>query len=325
MPADFASAFDENLYSFEQVDTSLPSELLFYDGDNRLLGVRRYTDRESLEVSPRAYLLHALSPTPLAHLSESGFVTASGRDVTLLVGYNDDEDFTPPLLFTASHKALSASSPMGASEEWRTIAAGECDEVALCVAEGARVVAVVTFADGSSNVVDTHIAERKGVLLFGLSADSLLSHPLLPEGAESFDLSIDIDSARCLTLHYRLATAEREAVRLAWVTSYGTIGYHTFPPAAERRLCTTREECHTPTESPAARVAWWEEMTLHSGVLPLREGDRLADIVTSPRLWRVVDGSLLPLTLLDHSVEFAEGGTKSVSLTLRPASTVVCY
>lgn len=313
-PADFASAFDKNLFCFDEVEASHPVELHFYDCEDNLLGVRRYVGQESVATSPQAFLLAQLNPEPVPLAEGCEFVIPSGRIAKLSVGYNGDTERTPEVLFTDSHNSLGINLPLGDGEEWRTISAGECDEIAFCVSATTTLSASAHFSDGTVVSLGIRTIKYKGVVLLGINANSILSHASAPQGATEFDVVVRLRDELCCRVHYRVVPPEEWGVRLAWLSADGSVRYHTFPRPLSKRLHTLP----TTTNGSVVRMESWEELSLDSGVLPIRDAQRLAEIATSPRIWRVMPEGFVPQTIHSHSAEWGGGQPARVSLTICP-------
>lgn len=319
-PADYASAYDDNLFCFEGVDAESVSHLTLLDGADTPLGERRYRGQSSLTLSPKAYLLAQLAPEPLPIASRLYFTSPSGRDASIKVGYNSGEEFSPTVLFTASHYPLSSRTPMCDGEEWRDIALGEQDEIALCVDEGTVVSAVLTSEGSATIPLALYTVPRSGVVLFCVNAEAAIARLGSVEGVEAFTISIAISSTTITKVHYRLVEAPGEGVRMAWLSERGYICYHTFPrPTSVELHCSrTLHEGSEATTVPLTKS--WQELSLDSGVLSNGEAQRLSEIISSPCLWRYVNGSYEPQRVVSHKVARVGYNPQRVCLTIRPAA-----
>lgn len=318
-PADFASAYEENPFSFSDVDPTTPTEVSFCDAEGEVVGVRRYLGRESIDSSPCVFAQSQLAPAPIVGFGECGFVRPSGRDASLVVRYNDDEDSTSAILFTAARHNQSTNMPMGDNEQWRSIASGESDEVAFCLAQGCRIEARLLCDDTFVAMLAVYTTSSKGVLLFVVDADNIISRLSRFESASQFYLSFFINGWERARIHYKLRPSFAEDVRLAWLSSDGYIAYHTFPRPTEHHLHTQRTLLDSPEGSTVGSVESWEEIELHSGVLCSSEVTQLADMLSATHLWRIKDGDYEPHVILSHEAQLGGEGVKGVNLTLRPA------
>lgn len=316
-PADFASAMEENYFSFEEVEPSEHSEVIFYDESDNVVAVRRFVGCECINTSPKAFLLHRLAPEPV--VEGCGFMKPVARDASLSVEYDYGNEITPLILFTAAHQAYAANSAMGAKEQWRTIAPAERDEIGFCVMPQTTVEAYFS-ADGEVfTLLESFTPDFKGVLLFVLSTEDLVARSLLAEGTKEFMVRFTINRKRCTTLHYRLADVHPTDVRLAWLNKQGGVSYHTFHAPVQQRLRTHSIECETPNGSVVMEKQSWVESRLDSGELSEGEAHILAELLTSPRLWRVGAEGCEPQIILSSEGTMAAGKLRRVSLTIRPA------
>lgn len=320
-PADYSSAFDKNnLYCFDCGDATAPTEITFYDGDGVVIGARRYAPSEKIAASPESFLRRLLNPHPHTNVPGCRIFHAPDREVAIAVGYNDNANRTPLVHYTASLAPLALHAVMGGDEQWRSIAAGEWDEVAFRVENGEKMTAVCHFPDGiGDRTLVTNTAQASGLHILSVDADvALVSKPT----AESFDVVLSVGGVEIATLHYEVAAAAPKGVRIAWLNSEGYISYHTFRTVLAERLQAVRSEYETASGTLTLAVESWREMTLRSDFLSSDKEEWLSELAASPKVWRIDSRRAVPQSITSHSVVFAGDGARSVELTLRPARKV---
>lgn len=322
-PADYASAYDQNnQFCFEGVDPAVPTEIVFYDGKGVVLGGRRYAQREKITTSPQSFLQRMLSPHPYT-LRGCQIFRAEDRSVALSVGYNDGANRSPVVHFTAAQGRVPSPTALGGFEQCRTLSAGECDEVIFKLPNGARLSAECRFeSEGSGRVLCEKSITTSDLYAVVVDADEILA---LCPSADSFDFVVTMSGSVIGRIHYEVVPAVAGSVRLAWLNTDGFISYHTFRGTSSERLVTSRSECQTQGGTQTLSVESWHERTIRSGYLSAEGVERLAGIVTSPRVWRVTADGVEPQTLLSHTISTLGSGARQVELTLRPASKLVRY
>lgn len=316
IPADFASAYDDNYFVFEEVDASTPTEVAFLDAEGERLGARRYASRESIQTSPRSLLERLLEPRPVV---EGGcrFLFGADRQTALAVEFDGGAQSSPLVHFTAAHTPTPLHSVMGGSEQYRTLSAGEHDEVAFRAAVGDSLVAMVMMDGAVPTFLCGATARQSGVHVLIVDADEILERT--GQKPESFDVSITIGGVRVATIHYRLRSVAKGAVRLAWLNREGYISYHTFPaPLSERVVC-ARSECETPYGTLILGGASWREKTLGSGFLSAEQAEQLVGLVTSPRVWLLEGEVAKPQTIISHTMQLCGEGGRTLRLEVRDA------
>ncbi len=324
-PADFSSAYNDNHFSFEGADPTVATELVFRTKEGAEIGVRRYVGRESIDSSPRALLMSGLTPEPLGVVEECGFLRPEGRDMTLSVGYDGGLSTSPEVCFVASLCDQQPDAIMGEPTQRRSIAPGECDEVAFCLTEGAEIEATLVVDEIAQNSLGSYSASEKGVVVFAVSADAILSELRSAESATAFEIRFAIDGRECASVHYSLREPHSEDVRLAWLAPDGAIAYHTFPSPQSVKLQTERTLYRSPSGSVTAGVEHWQESVLDSGVLSSADAQRLGEMLSSAHLWRITEEGAEPQIILSHQAEVGGRGVRRVTLTLRPAATTKHY
>lgn len=300
-PQNFSSIFAPNIYTFEEVEPTISSEIKFFVGGGRPLSARRFAGSTTIATSPESLLRRTINPLPLAPGDQCELVCPEGRSVAIYATY--DGKTTPLLHFTASHKQLSEGEVMGGSTQQRQIARGEADEVALVAGEGSRVKVVAHLSDGSQATLLSESLLITGVWVARIVADDVLSRAIEPEEVEWFRLVVSVDGEDVATLHYTLAQRPRSAVRLAWLNADGYIDYHTFSSATDLRTLSSRSECKLPSGTTSLMVEGWQELCVESGYLPRVQLERLGGVAYSPRVWLVeADGSLTPHRVVANEV-----------------------
>ncbi len=318
-PADFASAHADNLFSFVDVDALSPQELIFYDANGDMVTARRYVGYESIDTSPKSILLRMLSPEPLADIAQCKFLHPEGRDALLSVEYDGGEGLTPEILFTSSHHDHTANSIMGDMEQWRTIASGEYDEVAFCLAEGATIT-VNLYADGRSQLLCGFTATTKGVVLLALSADDIISRMALFTDSSTFELRFVIGDRICAVIHYRLRSPHPSDVRLAWLNREGGISYHTFR-LAQKSLHRSSRECASSSGDAVVSAESWTERNVESEVLSIAQTDQLSEVLSSAKLWICRSEGFEPQILLSSQLILVGEGARRINLSVRSAKS----
>lgn len=300
-PPNFSSIFAPNIYSFEEVEPAISTEIKFFVAGGRPLGARRFAGRTTISTSPEALLRRTINPEPIAHSNKCELLRPDGRSVAIYATYGAET--TPLRYFTASHKLLAAGEVMGGSSQQRLLARGEADEVALVANEGSRVKLVAHLSDGSQATLLSESLPIDGVWVARVVADDVVSRAIEPEAVEWFRLVVSVDGAEASTLHYTLAQHPRSAVRLAWLNADGFIDYHTFSAPIEQQICSSRSECRLPSGTTSLAVEGWHELSVQSGHLPRAQLDRVGGIACSPRVWLVgSDGALTPLRVVSSQL-----------------------
>lgn len=320
-PADYSSAYDDNYFCFEEVDVAAPTEMTFINEDSSTVGVKRYAPSEPLLASPRSLLQRLIAPTP--YLSDKcGCLAPSNRVAAIAVAFNDGAESSPVVHFTASHTATPEGAVMGERVQSRTIAAGECDELAFRASQGDKLIVTCQF-EGSvtPHIIYVGDVATEGINLFVVSCNSILSRSQTPTSVTAFKLTFTLAGESLAVLNYRVVSATKGATRLAWLNRDGYISYHTFRTPAEERVMTSRSECQTPSGTLTLGVESWRESTLRSGFIPAKEMEVLAGLVSSPRIWKITDGAFEPQTLLSHTTITGGSGAQTMEVTIRPSKT----
>lgn len=320
-PTNNSPALDDNIFRFEEVDKTTPQEVEYRLADGTLLGIKRYIGRSTIDSSPKCYISRLLDPRPLVPTTTS-LLSTSGRQLSLYAAWDGGRQVSPTVKFLHTDKRILPPAVLGNKEQWRVIAAGESDEIALMLLSVGSVVVNVRLPSGEVFMILRSSAAADRLLVVGFDVDEMLDL-ILDAGAEMphrFDLEIVYAQIPLATIHYRLVERSEEGVRLAWLASDGAIHYHTFNLKGGEMIRTNRSESHTLEGTSTLSLEAWSELSLTSGRLSQGEFEAVADVVTSPKVWRITSEGPRLQQLLSHNLAIAGEGRGRVDVTLRDAA-----
>jgi hypothetical protein len=276
-----------------------------------------------VDVAP--YVRRLFAPTPMCG-HPPGLHEATGRVVRCGIEVAGRVSPTVPLCLGTDDAPVDTI--LSAAPARVAIRPGERDELSV-VTGGGGVTATFVFPEGAGSrvhylpaaegmatmVVSPEDAAKQFAALTGRPAAELRQFAVeltLTGAAAGGDSgatdpgSAAIDSGRRnLRRDYLLEPTLREGVRLAWVNRFGAVDYHTFPAATERRVAGSRlrilSEGGYRTVATAAAVS----ETLVGEPCDAATAQWLAEIHSSPAVWRV-----------GYAADIGEGGLESAAAGL---------
>lgn len=314
-PENYSSVFSDNVCRFGQVDPDEPFEVTIVDDVIGVLGAKRFVGSEEVGCVLGNYLHRRLDPHPLI-LDRSAFMEAEGRNVRVTAQWGESQK-SPKMTFTLSHDKLSFGDVIGGPKQHRYISPGEMDEVIFVVGREDNISTKLSLSTGECTNIYTKTNLKDGLWAWVVCADEIISRSARPDELESFQMVISIGTMEIVSVTYTLVPPQSGAVRVAWLGSSGQIYYHNFPREMRREVEYSSVEAELATGTTILSKSGWEVTRLDSGVVSKEVMDRLAGIATSPRVWVIEDGEVIPVVLLSAKTT-TSGGGRGVSLSLRP-------
>lgn len=328
LPLDFAPAYGESSFCFEELSADQPTEVAFWLGgeESQLLGIKRYVGAETIAASPANLLRRAFNPQPLM-VNGCAFVYPEERNKQLVVKWGDNfEHSSTPITYVASKYHLAPETLAHTGSLERVIANNEYDEVAFVAPAQTQMSMKLSFSVGSTLSLNLNSGSKAGLWVLCLNFGWIFGR--LPDHNKLETMTLEIKLAgECIgVVNYRVAQKNNGALRLAWLTPYGTINYHTFPVVMERRTAAEREAIDFQVQPRLVGVNGAQEIRLRSGTLPAQQMQQLAELVSSPAVW-IVDDSRGCEQVEVVSAEMVEAGPGASDLTMvvRPLATKIVW
>lgn len=189
----------------------------------------------------------------------------------------------------------------------RIIPAGAGEEISITMPEFGSVAAAVTVRSGDRTEFHRYEASSAGLFLFRLDLKDF------PDAEE-----VTLDFGTMGTIHYTVVPARSESCRLAWRSSIGSVEHYTFPVVREVRLRTEKNRAEN-RRGYVARIGGQERLTrIESAYEAPGVLAALAEITSSPAVWRVTDGGCIPVDVTTEEATLRRlGELCSLSLEIR--------
>lgn len=299
VPAEYASAFGELLYTVEGVGGE-PFDAEIMDVDSgETLGVKRYSGMDAVELNAALYVRSALAPQP-AMSQRTGLWPVAGRGVMAAVRVG--EEVSPGRFFTAATCGIAPMQPLSLLPSEREIGFGEADEMGFLLPAGNYSVSVaVAEPNGDAVMPAIHcIVTKEGMFALRIDMEEVAQwHEGRGVGlceCNGVVVTLLAGEEAVFTCRYAVKRYAAEVVRLCWLNSLGGFDCFTFPAVSEgvegevKRILSA--------DGPKTVAAGLDRlMEIGSGYLPAGVMRALSEILTSPLVWRVCGGELTPVVV----------------------------
>ena len=227
IPQQYAPLGAEAIYAVEN-PAGGDLDIRIADEKGATLGALRFAAAATARFDAAPALRRALRFIPLVGNTEFYAAVTAGAAGTLPEG---TEATAPARTFLPGREAAEAPALLTTLPRRRIIPEGACEELTLLTAGDAE--AVVTARTADSLTAESYSVRTSGPLLFRIDTRDF-------PGAET----LSIDFGEIGTVEYTVVPAVREAVRLAWRSSAGSVEHYSFPVVREvtkstqkRRAC----------------------------------------------------------------------------------------
>ena len=182
-----------------------------------------------------------------------------------------------PIRLSVNSQEQMAPSLVSTMPLKRTIAYGERDEL-LLIAHTNDNLAIVIKSD-TGEELSLHHTTSTGAAILSLSTEDF------DNDIRSLYVEISCNEHSVSLLHYNVVSAHKSDVRLAWISSRGSIERYTFPVTANRQRKAEKQTIRTRDGVGVVSSSTERRQTLVSRFEPRDTIDALADIISATRVW----------------------------------------
>lgn len=194
-----------------------------------------------------------------------------------LYAIRSEESLSEPLRITVNRRVQSTPTLVTSMPHNRTISLGERDELLLLACPDDHIEAIITGDTGEE--ITLGYTTSTGATILSISTEDFASN------IGTLDVEIVCNGEKFATLHYRMVRSGRKAMRVAWISSEGSIERYTFPVTAQRQQ---KSEKRTVAMAEGQRVvSTTTEQTevLLSRYEPRLTIEALAEIISATKVW----------------------------------------
>lgn len=319
-PSNFSSAFCSNNYTFSGVNINqiVNISVMKSSAPNVILGTKRFKGETSFDVNVTNYIRRELNPKPKAQQT-TGFFFDDGRNVSVQLRWGASvNNLSQITTFVSAHENLQTATLLSLWNEKRTIAKGEFDEVSFTISNGDRVRAQIVVKDGRNTTKNIYLTSTKlGVLSLLINVDNLLLSSPNPSTAEEIIAKIYINENLIGTVNYEIISHSNSAVRLCWLNSLGVIDFHTFDVVGQERIVCDKKRIQESQGFRTVSANTSREIDLVTACLPKKQTDVLAEIISSTRVWRVINNNFQKIDVVTDSAKIYGIELKPLNITIR--------
>ncbi len=310
IPDQYASMRGELVYAFSGAAGPDAVLQLHDERSGQLLGSKALYGATQGQLNLGPLVRSHFDPVPST--GSSGFYPGISR--TIRAYATVDGVASAVRTFTAADRTLTPPEVATTLPLHRLIAYGESEEITCCLPVAYRIeVAGNTMMRPVS--YDYTPADAVGELsVFRLDTTDL------PAETTHFTVRIVADDREVTRIEYTLTPHCAGGYRLAWLSRAGSIEHYTFPVVRRRTIQVTKESFEGIAGGRRDGVIVCEEqVTLRSAYEPAAVIAALAEIVASPRVWRV-EGELYEEVAVRPAEQTVQqyGSLRCVELTIVP-------
>lgn len=292
----------EYALSTEAADTL---DIHIVTADDELLGAKRFATVTQTSFDAAPYLRRAICFQPTT--GSTGFYPAQERTITAVVeaaGRSGAQAAAAGRTFLPTCVAVTGPALLSSMPRQRLISDGECDELTLWC-EGA--ISVMVTAQGDQSLVgQNYNSSSPGLHLFRLNTQDF-------PGAHT----IRVDAGACGEVVYTVISC-RSGCRVAWRSASGSIEHYTFPKHLTTCIGVAKQRACGPQGRIAVAIIPDRRTTLESAYETTEMLERISEIIASPQVWRIQNGSYTPTEVMnDETVTHRNGSLSTLEIQIR--------
>ncbi len=303
-PENYSSLYSELLYSYSTDSSSESSteeegDLTLYIVDvatDDILGVKKFYASTTAQINIAPIVRSYAYPSVVT--AESGFVTDSTSGTIEVVVADDNDLQSESRRFTLSRSSenqIGLLSTLPALK--RTMVLGESELLtfrvdptkSVTVTQSQFVVEYDSAVGVKSYAID---AQESGFVTFNIVADPLdeISSTLNEESLDSLELTVKQGDETIAQIQYIVVDPPVDPIRLAWISSRGSIEHYTFPVVSQRSY----------------EGAGGDSLTISSAYELYEVRRAIAEVIESPKVWIALDtGGYLEVEVESESVDLS--------------------
>ena len=307
-PSDFAPVDEGLLYCFDAGENEPKDvQIAVIDADSETVVGRknlRHVKSGSIDIAP--YVRRFDDTVPIRTKGSAMVEAPSGRYVVEADGVRSQV-----LTVAGNRIRIGAKTSLTTMTRQRKIALGERDEVRLFGVQGSTF-DVTIRTSGGDEIHPSHTTASGAVVLCVDTSDFAL-------GSRTAEVVMECDGREIPSLCYTIVGRYGADLRLAWLSTAGTVERYTFPVVRSMTHNAVRRRIETENGIGRTVACTTEQMLrLVSAYEPRAVAEAIAEIVASPQVWiegRVVDSEVEVLSSSTTLYEF--GRPDSVEVDLR--------
>jgi hypothetical protein len=327
-PVAYQSAFRAASFVLAEVDAleGLDVEILPAT-DDEPLGVKRIWGEGEFAVNVAPYVRSLLSPGPLCDRS-LGLISEQGRYVGCRVSA---VGVTSQVVYlTAGTTDAPTDTILSAAPAYVTIHRGEKDEISVIVESGSLKPSISFVWEGTQYTDNSFLVTiGSGMRNFVVDEDAIAHRfanltGVAKENMQQFTVTLKISvggSNTDLSRHYTVDKTPHGGVRLAWVNRYGAIDYYTFPFIESRTLSGTKGRILSTEGWQTVTSEAQEWTTLTSEYEQADTLEWLAELLSSPKVWRVEGNVATQMDVANGEVSWNFTAPGNITIKVRPSIT----
>lgn len=207
------------------------------------------------------------------------------------MGYDESD----PVRVCSNGSKMVVGSIYSVMAKQREICYGECDDVVFVAEPNSTVEARILASNGEQKVLA--ISSSTGVVRLHIATAQFSEH------IKSFDVEIALDDNVTQTLHYTIVPGYKDSVRAVWISAEGMPERYTFPitlcksVVAERKTLFTNRVVGDVVSSKSKK-----RISLRSRALTNQMAEGLSTIVTAPKVWLEIGGSIVEARVVESEM-----------------------
>ncbi len=275
--------------NFEYSDSSATDILIevsdYYTNED--YGVKKFYSTDSAQINIAPMIFDYLLPEPMRYTTLSaGFPSKGFPRIKVSVGDVQCE----VRYFTYAKSEMEAPALLTSLPKNRLLYAGECDQLSVLCPVGTYLAYELVGTAREAGGVELNLSGS--AIYTGGAGNIYINADLYCQDYSSLTLSIYAGTELIDQVAYTLECEQSNGYRVAWISSYGSIEYYTFPFVDDL------------TQLSSGAVT----KTLRSAYGTAGEVEALSEIITSPKVWHATSDDFTLIEVLSDELVLRQAG-----------------
>lgn len=324
LPDNYASALSgELVYSFTGQFLLITGNTTFTVMDNRTsakIGAKLIPNTlfpADINIAPMA--LSVFDPKPLSQLS-GGFVENSPLTACVTLQYGNYA--TPERVFTLADRLLNPAELLSTlPRSRRTIMPDGRDEISLTADKNSSLRCTVVMKGDSGSVEKeyTFTTSQDNIYTMSVCMGELMDFAQERgiDDITDMEISLYVNGTLLNSIRYEVCRPTEDRISLAWLNSLGAIEYHAFEVVLLRSATRAMLGSCALTELLPVQNRCSTTIKLSAGVCTRSDREALAEIIASPKVWRINSDGYYPVEVATDTVITLSDTAEPLVITIK--------
>lgn len=332
-PENYTGAFQEVIFTIDQVDPEHITQVEIYDMDDNLLGTKRFSAGDKQTVNIGKYIADKIIVEPIYKQNSGFYKTLSryGQAYIIVEAIAIDKESGKETIVQNLQSEMvkitagTVSSKPGQmlSKHWSKteIYPGEYDEIPFIAgSEKTSAIININSEEGTKTITYENNAVVNGQTgIFLININHLYNTAGIKNNDEVYNIEVEIKTkaGTIAKREYDVKDENPNTVRCAWMNEYGAIDYYTFCRTQSEKIKCNKKRVYGENGYTISNSIAETTIRATSDAVTKDTYDWLSNIIASPKAWRVENDKMIPIDITNDQTEYDSHNISRININFR--------